>query len=137
MDNARKTSVSLAAFVLICFFLPWVELSCLGTRDSVSGYDLARAGERLLWIVPTVMLAILILGLARAIWEKAPMVLALAMTLGGSISAYLMYRERSTTNDSPRLVAAQWSLFYWLGFLACLCMVVGGFVFYVKRSRSP
>jgi hypothetical protein len=61
------------------------------------------------------MLAILILGLARAIWEKAPMVLALAMTLGGSISAYLMYRERSTTNDSPRLVAAQWSLFYWLG----------------------
>jgi hypothetical protein len=30
MDNARKTSVSLAAFVLICFFLPWVELSCLG-----------------------------------------------------------------------------------------------------------
>ena len=137
MDNARKTSVSLAAFVLICFFLPWVELSCLGIRDSVSGYDLARAGERLLWIVPTVMLAILILGLARAIWEKAPMVLALAMTLGGSISAYLMYRERSTTNDSPRLVAAQWSLFYWLGFLACLCMVVGGFVFYVKRSRSP
>ena len=137
MDNARKTSVSLAAFVLICFFLPWVELSCLGTRDSVSGYDLARAGERLLWIVPVVMLAILILGLARAIWEKAPMVLALAMTLGGSISAYLMYRERSTTNDSPRLVAAQWSVFYWLGFLACLCMVVGGFVFYVKRSRSP
>jgi len=137
MDNARKTSVSLAAFVLICFFLPWVELSCLGTRDSVSGYDLARAGERLLWIVPTVMLAILILGLARAIWEKAPMVLALAMTLGGSISAYLMYRERSTTNDSPRLVAAQWSLFYWVGFLACLCIVVAGFVFYVKRSRSP
>ena len=137
MDNARKTSVSLAAFVLICFFLPWVELSCLGTRDSVSGYDLARAGERLLWILPVVMLAILILGLARAIWEKAPMVLALAMTLGGSISAYLMYRERSTTNDSPRLVAAQWSVFYWLGFLACLCMVVGGFVFYVKRSRSP
>ena len=137
MDNARKTSVSLAAFVLICFFLPWVELSCLGIRDSVSGYDLARAGDRLLWIVPIVMLAILILGLARAIWEKAPMVLALAMTLGGSISAYLMYRERSTTNDSPRLVAAQWSLFYWLGFLACLCMVVGGFVFYVKRSRSP
>ncbi len=137
MDNARKTSVSLAAFVLICFFLPWVELSCLGIRDSVSGYDLARAGDRLLWIVPIVMLAILILGLARAIWEKAPMILALAMTLGGSISAYLMYRERATTNDSPRLVAAQWSLFFWLGFLACLCMVVGGFVFYVKRSRSP
>jgi hypothetical protein len=56
VDNARKTSLSLAAFVLICFFLPWVELSCLGVRDSVSGYDLARAGDRILWLVPILML---------------------------------------------------------------------------------
>ena len=60
VDNARKTSVSLAAFVLLCFFLPWVELSCLGVRDSVSGYDLARAGDQLLWLVPLLMVAILL-----------------------------------------------------------------------------
>ena len=137
MDTSRKTSVSLAAFVLICFFLPWVELSCMGIRDSVSGYDLARAGDNLLWIVPILMLIIIILGFARSIWEKMPLIPALAMTLGGSISAYLMYRECSSTNDSPRLVAAQWSLFFWLGFLACVCVVMAGFAFYVKRSRSP
>jgi hypothetical protein len=138
MDNSRKTSVSLAAFVLLCFFLPWVELSCLGVRDSVSGYDLARAGERLLWVVPISMLIIVILGLSRStIWEKMPAVVALSMTLGGSISAYLMYRERSNTNRSPRLVEAQWSVFFWLDLLASLCIVAVGFVFYIKRSRSP
>ena len=137
MDTPRKTSVSLAAFVLVCFFLPWVELSCLGIRDSVSGYDLARAGDNLLWIVPILMLIIIILAFARSLWEKMPVIPGLAMTLGGSISAYLMYRERSSTNDSPRLVSAQWSLFFWLGFLACLCVVMAGFAFYVKRSRSP
>jgi hypothetical protein len=137
VDNARKTSVSLAVFVLLCFFLPWVELSCLGVRDSVSGYDLARAGDKLLWIVPILMLSIVIVGLSRSLWEKLPMIRGLAMTVGGSVSAYLMYRERSSTNHSPRLVAAQWSLFFWLGFLACLCVVAAGFVFYVKRSRSP
>ena len=65
------------------------------------------------------------------------MIVGLAMTVGGDMSAYLMYRERSTTNDSPRLVAAQWSLFFWLGFLVCLCIVAAGLLFYVKRSRSP
>jgi hypothetical protein len=137
MNNPHKTSVSLAAFVLLCFFLPWVELSCLGIRDSVSGYDLARAGDKPLWFVPALMLTIIILGLARSLWEKMPMVPGLAATVGGSISAYLMYRERSSTNDSPRLVAAQWSLFFWLGFVACVCIVATGFAFYVKRSRSP
>ena len=137
MDKARKTSVSLAAFVALCFFLPWVELSCLGLRDSVSGYDLARSGDKLLWLVPTLMLLIVILALSRPVWEKMPMVLGLAMTVGGGISAYLMYRERSSTNQAPRLVATQWTAFFWLGFLACLCVVAAGFVFYVKRSRSP
>ena len=137
MDNARKTSLSLAAFVLVCFFLPWVELSCLGVRDSVSGYDLARAGDRLLWLVPTLMLLIIILGLLRFFREKMPAIVGLSMTLGGSITAYLMYHERSTTNHSPRLAATQWTVFFWLAFVACLCVVVAGFAFYVKRSRSP
>lgn len=137
VDKSRNTSVSLAAFVLLCFFLPWVELSCLGVSDSVSGYDLARAGDTLLWLVPLLMLTIVIVALSRSIWEKLPMVCALAMTVGGGISAFLMYNERSSTNHSPRLVAAQWSVFFWLGFLACLCIVASGFLFYVKRSRSP
>jgi hypothetical protein len=134
MDKARKTGVSLAAFVLLCFFLPWLELSCLGVRDSVSGYDLAREGEKLLWIVPVLMLAIVIAGISRPLWEKAPAIPAFAMTLGGSISAYLMYREPSSTSYSARLVL---TLFFWLGLLGCLCIVVAGLVFYIKRSRSP
>ena len=137
MDKPRTTSVSLAAFVLLCFFLPWVELSCLGIRDSVSGYDLARSGDRLLWIVPALMLIIIIVGLSRPLWEKLPAVLGLAMTVGGSISAYVIYQERSSTNNSPRLVSAQWSPFFWLAFVACLGVVAAGLVFYSKRSRSP
>ena len=137
MNNSRKTSMSLAAFVLVCFFLPWLQLSCLGVRDSVSGYDLARTGDKLLWFVPILMLLIVVLGLSRSIWEKMPAIFGLAMTVGGSISAYVMYQERSTTNHSPRLVATQWTVFFWLAFIACLCVVAAGLVFYTKRSRSP
>jgi hypothetical protein len=136
-NGTRRTTLSLAAFVLICFFLPWVQLSCVGMKDSVSGFDLAREGDQLLWLVPLLMIAVLLFGLLRLIWEKMPAVFALAGTVGGSVSAYLMYHERSITNNSPRLVATQWTLFFWLGFLASLGVVATAFIFYLKRSRAP
>ena len=137
MNRVRTTNLSLAAFVLLCFFLPWVELSCMGIRDSVSGYDLARSGDRLLWLLPLVMLTIIGLALSRRIVENLPGVVAVVMTVGGSISAYVMFHERSSTNSSPRLIATQWTLFFWLGFLACVGIVISGFAWYLKRSRSP
>ena len=137
MNNTPKIGLSLAAFVLLCFFLPWVEVSCLGIRDSVSGYDLARSGDSLLWLVPVFMLLIVIVATLGRVREKMPIVPAISMTVGGSLSAYLMYRERSSTNGSPRLVATQWTIFFWLGFLACLGLVAAGIVFYSKRSREP
>jgi len=137
MKRARTINLSLAAFVLVCFFLPWVELSCLGVRDSVSGYDLARSGDRLLWLVPMLMLCIIGLALSTTIREKWPGITAVVMTVGGSISAYVMFHERSSTSSSPRLIATQWTLFFWLGFLACVGIVISGFAWYLKRSRSP
>ncbi len=137
MNSARRATLSLAAFVLLCFFLPWAQLSCVGAKGSVSGFNLARGGDKLLWLVPSFMLVIILLGFARFICDKMPAIFALAGTVGGSLSAYLMYHERSSTNDSSTLVATQWTAFFWLGFVACLGIVATAFVFYTKRSRSP
>lgn len=137
MNNARRAAVSLAAFVLICFFLPWVQLSCVGVKDSLSGYDLAREQDKFLWFVPVFMLAILVLGLARQLWDAIPALFALAGTVGGSISAYLMFYERSNDNDSPRLVAAKWTALFWLAFVACIGIVAAALASYAKRARSP
>jgi len=109
----------------------------MGMRDSLSGYDLARSGDRLLWLVPVAMLIILAIGLSRSVRDQMPSVLALAMTVGGAMSAYVMYRERASTDHSTQVIATQWTIFFWLGFLACLAVVAGGFAFYFKRSRSP
>jgi hypothetical protein len=136
-NSSRRTTLSLAMFVLICFFMPWVQLSCVGIRDSVSGFDLAREGDQFLWFIPVFMLLIVALGVLRLIWEKRPAVFALASTVGGGLSAYLMYHERFTINDSPRLVATQWTALFWLVFLASLGIVVAAFWFYSQRVRSP
>jgi hypothetical protein len=136
-DSSRRVTLSLAVFVLICFFLPWVQLSCVGIKDSLSGFDLARAGDTLLWLVPVLMLVIILIGLWRSLEQKLPSFFALASTVGGGISAYLMYNERSTTNQSPRLVLAQWTSLFWLGFAASLGIVAAAIVYYARRSRSP
>src|SRR5262245_29213812 len=109
----------------------------MGLRDSVSGYDLARSGDNLLWLVPIFMLVIITLAVLRNVRDNIPIIPALSMTVGGSVSAYLMYRERSSTNGSPKLIATQWTVFFWLGFLGCVCLVVVGVVFYTRRSRAP
>jgi hypothetical protein len=132
----RRATISLAAFVIICFFLPWVELSCMGLRDSASGFDLARDSS-LLWLIPLFMVAVILLGLARVIWERMPAVFALAGTVGGGVSAYLTYRERVSSNRSAGLLAAQMTVWFWLGLLASLGVAATAFVFYARRSRSP
>jgi|SRR5215216_479195 len=137
MKSSQRATLSLAAFVLLCFFLPWVQLSCVGIKDSASGFDLARSGDGLLWLVPLFMLAIILLGLARFIWERVPSLLALTSTVGGSISAYLMYHERSITGSSSSWIAAQWSAWFWLGFISSIGVAATALIFYAQRSRSP
>ena len=137
MNGTRRITVSLAIFVLICFFLPWVQLSCVGAKDSVSGLNLAREGDNLLWFIPLFMLAVVVFGAARRIWNGAPMVFALTGTVGGSISAYLMYQERANLNEGPRLVATHWTVVFWLALVACIALVCSSIIFYSRRSRSP
>jgi hypothetical protein len=136
MDRARRATLSLAVFVLICFFLPWVQVSCGGIRDSASGLDLARGGDRALWLVPLLMLAVILLGLAR-VWKKIPFVFALLGMVGGLLSAYLMDRQRMNTDRAAGLIGAQVTGWFWLGFVTSLGVAAAALMFYLRRFKSP
>lgn len=60
--DSRRITISMALIALICFFLPWVQLSCGASENRLSGIDLARDGHRGLWLIPFLMLAVLTLG---------------------------------------------------------------------------
>ena len=136
-NRPRRITLSLALWILVCFFMPWAQLSCVGIRDSVSGYDLARGGDNALWFVPLFMLLILILGLMRWVWEKLPALFALTSTVGGGLSAYLIFHEYYNLTDAPNLVATRWTIIFWLGFIAALALVAVAFWFYIERTRAP
>ena len=138
MEKARRTTLSAALFVLICFFLPWVQVSCMGAKDSVSGFNLAREGDRALWLVPLLMIAALTLGLARIVWERWPALFALTGMVSGMVSAWLMYYERRQARpSSASLIATFWTTWYWLGLVASLVVAAAALWFYIRRVRAP
>jgi hypothetical protein len=98
MENKRVTA-SLALIVLICFFLPWLQVSCGASVDRLSGVDLARDGHSALWLIPVLMLVVVFLCLARS-WKERRGISAVATLVAGLVSVYLMNRERGRFHAS-------------------------------------
>ena len=136
MKNARQVTLGTAAFILLCFFLPWLQMSCAGIKDSASGLDLARETSPSLWIIPLMMLAILGLGLSPSIWERLPALSSITSFLGGGLSAYLMYRERLRRGESSGLITAFWTVWFWLGSVASLLLSVVALSSYSNRNKE-
>jgi hypothetical protein len=134
MEN-RRTTIALALIVLICFFLPWVEVSCGSSTSRLTGVDLARDGHNSLWLIPLLMLVILLLAVAR-VWKER--VSALVPFIGGVVASFLMNRERMRADDTSGLVAVRLTGWFWLGLVTAIGLVaVGAFRFLKGSEKTP
>jgi len=129
----RRINVSAAIIVLICFFLPWLQVSCAGAHDSLSGLELARHETALLWLLPILMLAVIAFNLMRA-WKQESRVAAILSAVCGAVTALLMNRERMRANDTASVISAQLTGWFWLALIASLGIVAGS-VGSLLRSR--
>jgi hypothetical protein len=132
----RKINLSATAIVLVCFFLPWVQMSCGGARDTLSGFDLARQDSTLLWLIPLLTAAVLVVGLLRRTGEKKqPFAILSAVT--GAITLFLMNNQRAKINDAAALIPAQLTGWFWFGLISAGAMIVTGIGVLFQRRRSP
>ena len=136
MEALRRINLSAALIGLVCFFLPWVQVSCAGAKDSLSGLDLARNGQTLLWLVPILLGGLALLEILRALKEKLT-IYSIVSALCGGITVYLMNRERLRTHDESGLISAQLTGWFWLGLFSSLAIVISGLVLFVRGKRSP
>lgn len=132
----RRVNISAAFIVLICFFLPWEQVSCGGAKDTLSGLDLARHDHVSLWLVPLLMLAVLVVGLLRRRSEK-PQGLAIVSLVAGGAAAYLMNDERAKVHDAAGIISAQLTGWFWLAFIASLALIVTSVAMLLRRQRAP
>ncbi|HEY0323115.1 MAG TPA: hypothetical protein VGC66_19315 [Pyrinomonadaceae bacterium] len=105
-------------------------------KDSESGFELARGGERALWLVPLLMLVLILLGLMRA-WKQRASLFALVSMVSGLLSAYLMDRERADAEQASGIIGAHVTGWFWFGFVASLGVAASAVMLYLKRSKSP
>src|SRR5918996_2033514 len=133
MDGKRATTTA-ALIVLVCFFLPWIQVSCGATRDTASGIDLARDGSGGLWLIPLLMLALLFFGLR--VWKERRELSTLVSLVSGLVSAYLMNRERLKFEDGSGFIRVGVTGWFWLGLGASIAIVVLAAV-RILRLRRP
>ncbi len=134
--ESRRVTTSMALIALICFFLPWVQLSCGTSENRLSGIDLARDGHSGLWLIPLLMLGVLFLGMARA-WKDKRQLLAMVGLVAGLVSAYLMNRERIRAEDTSGLIAVRLTGWFWLGFSSTIALVIFSALRFLRRQRQP
>jgi hypothetical protein len=131
----RRINISAALIVVICFFLPWEQVSCGGARDSLSGLDLAQHDQTLLFLVPVLMLAVIVAGVLRRRSEK-PATEAIISIAAGCVSGYLMNRQRLRVHDEAGLISAQLTGWFWLAFLSTLAVVITGIGLLMNPRRQ-
>ena len=124
----------MALIALICFFLPWIQLSCGKSESRLSGVDLARDGHSELWLIPLLMLAMLVIATARA-WNDQRTITALIGLVAGLVTAYLMNRERVRAEDSSGLVAVGLTAWFWLGLGATIGLSIISSFRFLKRPQ--
>jgi hypothetical protein len=128
----RRINLSAALIVLICFFLPWVQLSCGGAKDTLTGLDLARREDTLLWLVPLLACAVIVLIVLR-LWRERPAISGVVSAICGLVIVLLMNRQRSRVQDESGIIAAQLTGWFWAAFMAAIAIVVTGIVAAIKR----
>jgi hypothetical protein len=133
--DSRRVTISMALIALICFFLPWVQLSCGTSEKSLSGVDLARDGHSGLWLIPLLMLVVLLLGIGRT-WKDRRELSTLVGLVSGLVSAYLMNRERVRAEDTSGLIAVGLTGWFWLGLGSTIALVVVSALRFLKRPRE-
>ena len=135
MEKASKITVSLAVILLVCFFLPWVQVSCGGSKDTDTGLDLAREGEHALWLVPVLAIVLVVCGLRLLRIDQR--IFALITLLTGLVSVYLMNHERLRFSETTGVIQAQLTAGFWLGFFCSIGLLVSGAFDLLRRPRAP
>ena len=135
VSDSRRATTTLALIVLICFFLPWVQLSCGTSESRLSGVDLARDGHSGLYLIPVLMLAVLFLGIARA-WKDRREISAIVSLVAGLISAYLMNRERMRAEDTSGLIAVGLTGWFWLALGSTVGLVIVSLYPFLRSRRE-
>ena len=134
MRKTKKISLSAALIALLCFFLPWIQVSCGSAKDSISGIDLARDNQALLWLIPILIVGTLLLNLFRNSGGRLDFGALLGFA-AGLVSAYLMNRERIRAEDNSGLVAVSLTGWFWLGLGASIVLGVTSAIDFLKPPK--
>lgn len=146
MDTSKQSPIvsrSAAILIVICFFFPWVTISCSGIEITASGWELATGvqeegqqvdeeqaeGDALYFIVPIV--AIVVLGASFLTFGMARMAYFAGGAVGLAYMAYVYFDFQSDIDEAAQQGIAldlDFEIGWWLTLLAFLAVLLAGYL---------
>ena len=153
MQGAKKFSPVIFIFVLICFFLPFVNLSCGGQKISLTGIQLVigvkvnqpqpKTAEQEKTTQDSLIIAAFIVAIAGFVLSflkgKNSSIVPVILGIAGII--ILLIFKTKTDNDILRegggAIQVEYATGFWLTFLAFVfAAFFNGFIFFSKETPA-
>jgi hypothetical protein len=112
-----------------------VQVSCGASQDTATGLDLARDGERGLWLIPLLAIVIILCGLR--VLRIDQLIFGLLVLLSGLVSVYLLNHERVKFENTSSLITARLTAGFWLALFSAIGIAASGVMALLRRPRSP
>jgi hypothetical protein len=145
VNNIRKASITIHLLVVLCFLLPFAEISCGGQTASISGVKMAFGGTvkgEKVSAEPMAMLALLagVAGFVTALLRSKDIPLLSIIT--GGAGAILMVLLKSRVSDavgkqSFGLIQVEMQFAFWSCLLLFLAAAGIGGIALAQRSQAP
>ncbi len=101
----------------------------------MSGLDLARQVDSLLWLIPLLICAVLVFGLLR-MRRASPQVYGVLSAVCGVVIVFLMNRQRGRVQDESGLLAAHMTGWFWLAFISAIAIVTTAVAMLLRRRGT-
>ena len=146
MSTGFKISTPAIIAVLVCFFVPWLAVSCGGAEITMSGYDLAAGvpdgsggrteGEAIFWVV--LAAAIACLGLALLIYfntlPRFTAILLQVLLSGTSLVIIIVKWSGYRAQEAGVLIEPRFGL--WGTIVGLVGVIAGGVIDLLSSERS-
>lgn len=144
MDMSQKSSLisrPAAILLIVCFFLPWLTVSCSGTEISVTGYELAtgideaqnysaaeqNSGDASYFLIPA--LGVIALGASIAGLAVARVVYFACGGIGLAFFAWKMIDLQSQISEVRRegyVINVDYEFGWWLAIASLVALIIAG-----------
>jgi membrane protease YdiL (CAAX protease family) len=144
-ESLKKFSPVVFGIVLICFMLPWINLSCEGHNAAsfsgiqlVTGTTVERQNQKVdSEPLAVAFLVLIVLGFALSFLKDKKSSIIPGIISAAAFALLLMLKSKIETESSNQSIQVQYAIGFWLVLVLVLgAIVLNGYLFFYSKRQT-